>query len=83
MAANEPDLDPAGVLHRRAANIYADTVMLVEKVEDVGELRRMEEKVRQLRNAWIDGCRCRWHQRRAAAPGWEIRCSSLREVASG
>ena len=29
---------------------------------------------------WIDGCESRCHQRRAAAPGWEIRCSSLREV---
>ena len=51
LAANEADLDPAGVLHRRAADIYADTVMLVEKVEDVRERRRLEEKLRQLRHA--------------------------------
>jgi hypothetical protein len=38
-----------GVLHRRAADIYAETVMLVEKVEQVGERRRLEEKLRQLR----------------------------------
>ena len=49
LAANEPDVDPAGVLHRRAADIYADTVMLASKVEDVGERRRLEEKLRQLR----------------------------------
>jgi hypothetical protein len=50
-AANEPDVDPAGVLHGRAADIYADSVMLVEKVENVRERRRLEEKLRQLRNA--------------------------------
>ncbi len=49
LAANEPDVDPAGVLHRRAADIYAATVMLVQKVEDVGERLRLEEKLRQLR----------------------------------
>ena len=51
LAANEPDVDPAGVLHRRAADIYADTLMLASKVEDVGERRRLEEKLRQLRHA--------------------------------
>jgi hypothetical protein len=35
LASNEPDVDPAAVLHRRAADIYADTVMLVGKVENV------------------------------------------------
>ena len=54
LAANEADVDPAGVLHRRAADIYADTVMLVEKVKDVAERRRLEEKLRRLRNA-LDG----------------------------
>ena len=49
LAANEPDVDPAGVLHRRAADIYADTLMLASKVEDVGERRRLEEKLRELR----------------------------------
>jgi hypothetical protein len=48
LAANEPDVDPAGVLHRRAADIYADTVMLVEKVENVGERRRLEERLKPL-----------------------------------
>ena len=51
LAANEADVDPAGLLHRRAANIYADAVMLVEKVEDVSERRRLEEKLRRVRNA--------------------------------
>jgi hypothetical protein len=51
LAANEFDVDPAGVLHRRAADIYADTVMLIEKVENVQEQRRLEEKLRQLHNA--------------------------------
>jgi hypothetical protein len=51
LAANEPDVDPAGVLHRRAADIYADTVMLVEKVENVGARRRLQEKLRQLRKS--------------------------------
>jgi hypothetical protein len=48
LAANEPVVDPAGVLHRRAAGIYADTVMLVEKVEDGRERRRLG-RIRQLR----------------------------------
>ena len=51
LAANEPDVDPVGVLHRRAADIYTDTVMLVEKVENVGERRRLEARLRQLRHA--------------------------------
>ena len=50
LAANEPDVDPVGVLHRRAADIYADAVMLVEKVEAVRERRRLEEKLGRLRN---------------------------------
>jgi hypothetical protein len=51
LAANEADLNPAGVLHCRAADIYADSVMLIEMVEDVRERRRLEEKLRQLRHA--------------------------------
>jgi len=51
LAANEPDVDPAGVLHRRAADIYADSLMLVEKVENVRERRRLEENLRQLRKS--------------------------------
>jgi hypothetical protein len=50
LAANEPDVDPAGVLHRRATGIYADSVMLVEKVEDVGERRRLAVRLNQLRD---------------------------------
>jgi hypothetical protein len=51
LAANEPDVDPAGVLHDRAADVYADTVMLVERVENGWERRRLEEKLRQLRQS--------------------------------
>jgi hypothetical protein len=51
LAASEADVDSAGVLHRRAADIYRDTVMLVEKVENVGERRRLEEKLRQVRES--------------------------------
>jgi hypothetical protein len=61
LTASEPDLDPAGVLHRRAADIYADTVMLAEKVEDVPE-RRLEEKLKQLRESL--------ERRQAVAVGW-------------
>jgi hypothetical protein len=51
LAADEPDVDPAGVLHRRAADIYADMVMLVQKVETVSERRRLEGRLRQLRES--------------------------------
>jgi hypothetical protein len=51
LAANEDDVDPAGVLHHRAADIYTDTAMLVEKVENVREQRRLEGKLRQLRKS--------------------------------
>jgi hypothetical protein len=51
LAANEPDVDPAGVLHGRAADIYADSVILVEKVEAVHERRRLEKKLKQLRHS--------------------------------
>jgi len=51
LAANEGDVDSAGAPHRKAAGIYADSVMLVEKVDDVGERRRLEEKLRRLRES--------------------------------
>jgi hypothetical protein len=60
LAANEPDVDPEGVLHRRAADIYAGVVMLVEKVEDGRERGRLEEKLKQLRDTL--------EQRRGATP---------------
>jgi hypothetical protein len=37
-----------GVLHRRAADIYDGTVMLVEKVENVREPRRLEGRIKEL-----------------------------------
>ena len=36
---------------------------LVEKVENVRERWRLEEKLRQLQRVWIDGCGRRWHPR--------------------
>jgi translation initiation factor 2 gamma subunit (eIF-2gamma) len=51
LAANEAHVDPDGVLHRRAVDIYADTVMLVQKVEDVGERRRLEERLKQFQES--------------------------------
>jgi hypothetical protein len=48
LAANERDVDPVGVLHRRAADIYDGTVMLVEKVENVREPRRLEGRIKEL-----------------------------------
>jgi hypothetical protein len=50
-AYNEPYVDPAGILRRRGADIYADAVMLVAAVEGVRERRRLEAKLRQLRHA--------------------------------
>jgi hypothetical protein len=47
LAANEADVDSTGVLHRKAVDI--DTVMLVEKVEDVRERRRLEVRLKQFR----------------------------------
>jgi hypothetical protein len=38
-----------GDISLRAADIYANTVMLVEKVENAQERRRLEEKLRRLR----------------------------------
>ena len=56
LADVEPDVDAAGVLHGRAADIYTDTVMLVALVEDMQERRRLEDKLDRLRSA-LDGKR--------------------------
>jgi len=56
LADVEPDVDAAGVLHGRAADIYTDTVMLVALVEDMQERRRLEDKLDRLRGA-LDGRR--------------------------
>jgi hypothetical protein len=50
LAANEADVNPAGVLHRRAADIYAESVMLLAKVEDVQERWRLGERLTLLRD---------------------------------
>ena len=54
LVANEADLDPEGILHREAAQIYTDAMMLVPKVEDVRERRRLEDKLSQFRQT-LDG----------------------------
>jgi len=51
LAANERDVDPVGELHRRAADIYADTVILVDKVENVRERLWLEGRLEQLRES--------------------------------
>jgi hypothetical protein len=51
LTANEPDVDPAGLLHRRAADIYANTVVLVDKVENVRERLWLEGRLEQLRES--------------------------------
>jgi hypothetical protein len=48
LAANEADVDIAGVLHRKATGIYAHSLMLVQKVEVVRERERLEETLRKL-----------------------------------
>jgi hypothetical protein len=51
LAVNEPDVDPAGVLHRRAEEIYGNTLMLIPRIEDVSERRRLEDRLRVLRTS--------------------------------
>ena len=48
LVATDTHGDPATQLHGRAEEIYADTLMLLPKVEDVIERRRLEEMLRQL-----------------------------------
>jgi hypothetical protein len=49
LAYNETEVDPAGVLYRRAADIYVDTVMLIAVVKDASEQQWLERKLAQLR----------------------------------
>ena len=51
LAANEADVDAAGVLHRRAAQTCANTAVLVTLIEILQEPRRLEEKFRRLGDA--------------------------------
>ena len=51
IAATETHVDPARLLHSRADKIYADALMLLSKVEDRGERRRLEGMLKQLRDA--------------------------------
>jgi len=54
-------VDSAGLLYGRAQEIYADTLMLLPKVEDVSERRRLERLGRVLRE--------RLERRQAVAAG--------------
>ena len=51
IAATETHVDSARPFHGRAEEIYANTVMLISKVENLRERRRLEERLRELRNA--------------------------------
>ena len=48
IAATEMHVDSTGRLHGRADKIYANTLVLVSKVEDLGERRRLEGRLKQL-----------------------------------
>ncbi len=50
IAATETHVDSARPFPGRAEEIYANTVMLVSKVEDLRERRRLEGKLKQLRD---------------------------------
>jgi hypothetical protein len=49
-ATNMP-VDSAEPLHGRAEEIYADTLMLLPKIEDENERRRLEGRLNQLRES--------------------------------
>jgi hypothetical protein len=51
LAATDTHGDSATQLHGRAEEIYANTLMLLPKVEDVSERRRLEERLKQLRDS--------------------------------
>jgi hypothetical protein len=48
LAATNTHGDSAGQLHGRAQEIYANTLILLPKVEDVSKRRRLEERLKQL-----------------------------------
>ena len=51
IAATDPHVDSAAQLHGRAEEISADTLMLIPKIEDVSERRRLEGKLNRLRES--------------------------------
>jgi hypothetical protein len=48
IAATDTHVDSAGPLQGRAEEIYANTLMLISKVENLGERRRLESRLQQL-----------------------------------
>jgi hypothetical protein len=50
LASTSPLSTSAGRLHDRAREIYADTLTLLPKVEDVGERLRLEDRLKVLRD---------------------------------
>ena len=48
LAATNTRGDSAGRLHGRAQEIYANTLILLPKVEDMSKRRRLEERLKQL-----------------------------------
>jgi hypothetical protein len=48
IAATNAQGDSVGRFHGRADRIYADTLMLVSKVENLGERQRLEGRLNQL-----------------------------------
>jgi hypothetical protein len=48
IAATDKHVDSAGRLNDRAADIYSNTVMLISKVENLSERRRLESWLQQL-----------------------------------
>ena len=51
LLVTDTHVDSAGPLHVRAEEIYANTLTLIPKVEDVGERRRLEDKLKLLRES--------------------------------
>ncbi len=49
LAATDTHVDSAMQLHGRAEEIHADTLMLIPKIEDVSERRRLEDRLELLR----------------------------------
>lgn len=51
LVATDRHVDSAKQLHGRAEEIYANSLMLLPKVEDVNERRRLEGRLNQLRES--------------------------------
>ena len=49
LGATDTPVNSVWRIHVRAEEIYADTLMLIPKVEDVSERRRLEGRLKELR----------------------------------